>query len=201
MNSWAEYPLNESMPWWSLAELPRSVARAEFEQSMRQKPDRIAILHTLLANSGIEFDGSDKSVQSLNDWFIETMVPVADSNHLDRRSQSVCEDVALLLGDLMIDRHPELRWDFFVWGKKNVSYQSHVIMGFSLEDPKWHSNLGLSRIVYGYGIQVLDSRRGLPVDVRLPEDHPLFGVQIPVDPLNYSEFLSLLDKVARRCLS
>ncbi len=199
MTGWAEYPLNESMPWWALSELPRSVARAEFDRTMREKDERVAIFRDLLAESGIEFDGSDGSVQSLNDWFVETMTPAADRNDPDRRSQSVCEDVTLLLGDVMIDRHPELRWEFFTWGKKNVSYQSHVIMGFSLEDPKWHSNLGLSRIIYGYGAHVLGTRRGLPVDVRVPEGHPLHGVQISLPPLDRSEFLSLLAAVARRC--
>jgi hypothetical protein len=35
---------------------------------------------------------------------------------------SVVHDVALFLGDLMIARCPELRWEFFTGGKKNVAY-------------------------------------------------------------------------------
>jgi hypothetical protein len=37
----------------------------------------------------------------------------------------------------MIDHHANLHWEFFTWGKANVAFQRHVIMGFSTEDPKF----------------------------------------------------------------
>lgn len=49
----------------------------------------------------------------------------------------------------MVLRHPELHRDFFIWGKRNVSFQSPEIMGFPLEDPRWRSNLALNRLTYG----------------------------------------------------
>ncbi|MFK0239387.1 hypothetical protein ACIQTX_00895 [Microbacterium sp. NPDC090281] len=203
VNAWETYTLNEAMPWWVLQDLPRREARAEFELTMQRKSGRIEILKKALAESGLVFDGRDASIQSVNDWFVEVMMPLPDAgnNAPDSRSRSICEDTALLLGDLMIERHPELRWDFFIWGKRNVAYHSHVIMGFSTEDPKWHSNLDLSRIIYGYGVQVLNARRGLPVDIEVPQGHPLEGVRMPPLPVDTSEFLTLLGKVARRCQS
>jgi hypothetical protein len=49
--------------------------------------------------------------------------------------RSLTNDVALFLGDEMIARNPGLRWEFFTWGKRDLSYQRHVIMGFPDEQP------------------------------------------------------------------
>lgn len=61
-------------------------------------------------------------------------------------------DVALFLGDLMITRCPQLRWEFFTWGKKDVSYQRHVIMGFSSKNPKVNLDIDAAVAVYGHRI-------------------------------------------------
>jgi hypothetical protein len=49
---------------------------------------------------------------------------------------SIAGDIGLFLGDLMIERHPILHWEFFTWGKSSIAYQQPVIMGFGTEDPK-----------------------------------------------------------------
>ncbi len=52
---------------------------------------------------------------------------------------------------------PGLRWEFFTWGKKDVSYQRHVIMGFSrVPSPKY--NLDLEAAVAAYGHRIIASR-------------------------------------------
>jgi hypothetical protein len=50
----------------------------------------------------------------------------------------------------MIKRSPALRWEFFTWGKKNLSYQRPVIMGFSnVKEPKYNIDPGWLLVVYG----------------------------------------------------
>ena len=114
MTGWAEYPLNESMPWWALSELPRSVARAEFDRTMREKDERVAIIRDLLAESGIEFDGSDGSVQSLNDWFVETMTPAADPRQESGHHRCITRSERRLRTRDPPDRHDAARaWHRF----------------------------------------------------------------------------------------
>lgn len=199
VSPWPGYTLNESVPWWKRWDLPRRDARSEFNRSMQAKEHRIELLTRQLRKDGIDFDGSDDAVQEANDWFVKVMAPIPGSQVLDELSLSITEDMALLLGDVMIDRHPELRWDFFIWGKTNINYQSHVIMGFSAEDPKWHGNLGLARIVHGYGTQIVTNRSGEPAYVDVPQGHVLHGVLDSVAPTDPSRFLFLLSAVDDRC--
>lgn len=201
MNTWGCYSPNDVMPYWVSSEMPRREARAQFNRTMATRAERIATLAALLRGFGLGLSDSDDAVQKLNEWFVDVMTPLPDRSLPDRRSASVCEDVALFLGDVMISRHPELRWEFFIWGKKNIAYRCHVIMGFPHENPKLHANLDLPGIIHGYGVQVLEHRFGGPRFLELPEDHPLNGL-----PLDFMEseperdrFLTLLGMVARRC--
>lgn len=195
---WASYSLNEQDPYWILQELPRRDARAQFERTMASKSARIVALRNLLEPIGISLDGSDQELQRLNDWFVEAISPLPGTDTPDGVSLSVCEDVALYLGDLMIYRHPELYWEFFTWGKNNGSYQCHVIMGFPFDRPALHTNLDLAGIVHGYGVQVLKARNGSPTILALPEGHPLNQFRLDPVPLKTQKFVELLDKVSRR---
>jgi hypothetical protein len=115
-------------------ELPRAEARREFDALMKAMPGRIEMLRGLLAANGVALARTDAGIQDLNDWF-----------------------VALFLGDTLIGRCPGLRWEFFTWGKKDVAYQHHVIMGFSqVPNPKY--NLDFERAVATYGHRIVASR-------------------------------------------
>ncbi len=77
----------------------------------------------------------------------------------------------------MIERHPNLRWEFFTWGAKNVAYQRHVIMGFGSEDPKFHTNIDIDRNVATYGHRVVAKRGSVPTSGTTT----VCGAQIDVD--------------------
>lgn len=146
-----------------LAELPRSEARQAFRRCMETKPARLEMLRDLLKANGIELENSDAAVQELNNWFVaELEADPERPGMLLPVWYSVVHDIALFLGDLLIERHPNLRWDFFTWGKKNVSYQTHAIMGFSTADPKLHANIDPDRIVSQYAHQIVESRGSFP---------------------------------------
>lgn len=120
------------------------------------------MLRRLLAANGVELETSDDAIQRLNDWFRANVEP--DPDHPGRLLPdwySVVNNVALFLGDVMIERCPGLRWEFYVWGKKNVSYQRHAIMGFSqIPDTKY--SIDIDRRVAAYGHQIVASRGSVP---------------------------------------
>lgn len=160
--------------------LPRAEARRVFKHCMETKSARLEILSRLLKANGVELANADSSVQDLNDWFFANVE--ADPEQPGRLLPiwySVCHDVALFLGELMIERHPNLHWEFFTWGKTNVAFQRHVIMGMSTEDPKFHTNIDIDRMVATYAHQIIESRGSIPsygtVEVR--------GATIDVDAI------------------
>lgn len=143
--------------------LPRAEARRVFKQCMESKPTRLEMLSRLLNANGIQLSSADSSIQDLNEWFVANVK--ADPEQPGRLLTiwySVCHDVALFLGDVMIERHPNLRWEFFTWGKTNVAFQRHVIMGFSTEDSKFHTNIDVDRSVSTYAHQIVESRGSVP---------------------------------------
>ena len=143
--------------------LPRAAARLAFKRCMETKPARLEMLSRLLKANGVEPGNSDAVVQDLNDWFFAHVE--ADPEHpgwLLPDWYSVVHDVALFLGDLMIERHLNLRWEFFTWGKTNVAFQRHVIMGFSTEDPKFHTNINIDRMVATYAHEIIEHGGSIP---------------------------------------
>lgn len=134
-----------------LNELSRGDARAAFERLMAAKADRINVLGHLLEGNEVVLADSDRGLQDLNDWFRTSVEADASSpGRLQPRWYSVVNDVALFIGDAMISRCPSLRWSFYDAGAKDVSFQRHVIMGFtSVPNPKY--NIDVDRLVATYG--------------------------------------------------
>jgi hypothetical protein len=121
---------------------------------MSEKAQRITELRKLLHLNGIELSGTDEGIQVLNDWFREHVEPSEDQpNRLRNLWYAVVNDLSLFLGDVIIERAPGLRWEFFTGGKKDASYQRHVIMGFSrVSDPKYYIDIDWALAVYGHRI-------------------------------------------------
>lgn len=132
-------------------ELPRRLARAVFDKVMEEKDERIEGLRRLLAANGETLADDDAGIQQLNDWLAKHVEPHPQQpGRLLPLWYAVCFDIGLFLGEVMIRRCPNLRWDLFIWGKRNVDYHRHVIMGFSkVSNPKY--NIGLELPVSGVG--------------------------------------------------
>lgn len=160
------------------SQLPRAEARRVFEQCMNAKAERVGMLGRLLEANGVQLSAADASVQDLNDWFFDNVEAAPEApGRLLLPWYSVVNDIALFLGDVMIQRHPTLRWEFFTWGKSNVAFQRHVIMGFSTEDERFHTNIDVETRVAAYAHAIVQSRGSTPtygtVEVR--------GTRIDVD--------------------
>jgi Family of unknown function (DUF6278) len=134
-----------------LHELPRTKARAVYEQMMATKGERIETLKQLLAANGIELDDSDESVQALNDWFRRELEPSPNDPGEPRPLWfGVAHDIGMYLGDLIIERAPGLEWRFFDKDKKEMSYQHPVLMGFDVPNPNYNADIPWVVNIYGY---------------------------------------------------
>lgn len=147
--NWDDYKIYDPGVRGPLHELSRKDARGAFDRLMKQKAARIEMLERLAANNGVELDGSDVSLQDLNDWLRdEVETDPSQPGRLKPTWYSVVNDIALYLGDLMIGRCPSLCWAFYTGGVKDVSYQRHVLMGFKTGNPKY--NVDVDRLLATY---------------------------------------------------
>jgi len=143
---------------------------------MAEKQARIEMLRQLLKANGVDLSDTDDGILRLNEWFLANVEPDPEQpGRLLPEWYSVVNDVALFLGEVIIERCPGLRWEFFIGGKKDAAYQHHVIMGFSrAPNPKF--NVDIDRNVATYGHRIVPSRgsiatygkqtvRGVEIDV------------------------------------
>ena len=152
--NWDSYEIYDLGFVGSFQDLPRAEARAAFKRIMAAKDQRIEMLRSLLKSNGVELAPGADAIQNLNDWFRHNVEhDPARADGLLPEWYSVSFDIALFLGEVLIDRHPNLHWEFFTWGKKNVSYQRPVIMGFrSVPNPKYNIDFWRQAVVYGQSI-------------------------------------------------
>jgi hypothetical protein len=152
---WGDYESFDPGVSVPLHELPKREAKAAFDRLMAAKDARIDALRGLLKRNGIELGTSDDALQDLNDWFRSEVE--ADPNNAGRLRPiwySVVNDIALFLGDLIIERAPNIRWTFFDKGTKDVSFQRHVLTGFAkVKNPKY--NVDIDRLVATYGHRII----------------------------------------------
>ncbi|WP_148281461.1 hypothetical protein [Tsukamurella sp. 1534] len=115
----------------------RDGARAQYENWLAQKPQRKQQFRKLLELNGIPTGTDDASIQAVNDWFIANVEghnpPIPEApGMLSSRWYSVVIDIAIYLGDIIIDRYPNLYWQFFTPDDENYfGYQKPVIRGFT----------------------------------------------------------------------
>jgi hypothetical protein len=176
---WNGYEIYDPGVVGALNMLPRAEARKAFERLMRAKSARVEILRRVLRANGVDLGSSEVALQDLNDWFYDNVEP--DPENLGRLRPewySISSDIGLFLGDVLVGRCPGLRWDFFTWGRKDVSFQRHVIMGFSqVPNPKYNVDFGSAVATYGHRIV---AKRGSVSDYGTVT---VRGAQIDVDVL------------------
>ena len=158
LDPWTTYQLFEIPPHWERADLGVREARRVFDLVMGQRESRVDELKRLLRAFGIDLDGTDDSVRELEAWFHESVFGLLGKSGIpDGRTLSLCEDVALYLGDLMIARHSNLQWSLYRTEAGNPDRHSHVISGFT-DEPVWRK-MAISRNVYNHAVGVLEARQ------------------------------------------
>ena len=155
---WDEYVVYDPGVSAPLTTVPRAEARAAFDRLMAARPARVEMLRRLLKVNGVDLGTSDSEIQDLENWFRNhVQQDPAQPGRLLPEWYSVVNDVALFLGELMIQRRPTLRWTLFTAGKKNMSYQRHVRTGFD-EVPNPRYNIDIDRLVATYAHQIIDGQ-------------------------------------------
>jgi hypothetical protein len=156
--NWDDYDIYHPGVFGPRHMLPRAEARRAFDQLMSHKAARIEMLGRLLAANGVELSRTDDGIQALNDWFLANVeADPANPGRLLPNWYSVVNDVALFLGEELVERYPGLHWEFFTWGKTDISYHRPVVMGFDrLPNPKY--NVDVDRVVNSYAYRIIVSR-------------------------------------------
>jgi hypothetical protein len=150
---WTGYDVFDPEVDGPLQKASRAQARRHFDRLMAEKPERKAQLAALMQrNSGPALGDDDAAIAALEHWFREQVeADPAQPHRLVPEWYSVVTDMGLHLGDVAIARSPNLRWELYVWGARNVNYQRPVLMGFETPDPKY--NVDLAAGLAGLGLR------------------------------------------------
>lgn len=146
---------------WGPSTLPRAQAKREFEKKLSERPGRHEMLRRLLwTNGGLELARSDGGILTLNDWFVGNVEADPDkSGSLLTLWYSVINDIALFLGDTLIERCPQLSWQLY--SGQGVSHHKPVIMGFT-RVPNRKYNIDMEGRVAGYAHSVIEHQGSVP---------------------------------------
>lgn len=136
-------------------DLSRRDARNQYNDVMERREERIEQLAGLVGRNGVTFGRTDEALLALGEWYVTSVTPdQSDRSRLSPVWFAVSFDIALLLGEIMIQRVAGLRWEFYVWGKTDMAYQRHVIMGFHTPDPRM--NIDPQRVISVIGHRAMN---------------------------------------------
>jgi hypothetical protein len=126
-------------------------AKSEYEHLMSIKNERKSILQEFLSTNGVSLACDDTALGEIESWFVSSVESdTHDTERLRPLWYSVVRDLALFLGDCMIERHGHLHWAYYKWGKKSRSFQRPVIMGFkNVQYGKYHMDIDDMLAIYG----------------------------------------------------
>jgi hypothetical protein len=131
---WGGYQASESVDYFSL---DKRSARTAFNELLEVKADRIAQLRRLVALNGFELGDDVAAVDVLESWLWGNAELERGKFELTNRWRSVCHDVGLFLGDVLILRHPTLAWSFLDLSEKFEDRFAPAVVGFGVKN-KWY---------------------------------------------------------------
>ncbi len=120
-----------------LHEVSRREAQAAFAYLMESREERLAELQKLAEANDVDHH----DLQQLNDWFVRSVEANEEQpNRLSNRWYSVVNDLALHIGErLGRDSDGAIHWHLLTRRKADLSYQRHVLVGFSgVTNPEFH---------------------------------------------------------------
>jgi hypothetical protein len=178
---WSGYAPYVPPHWGPVRDMTRAQARECYEHLMAARAARRRQLEDLLSANDVHLSPSDEGLIALGGWYRAEVEPSPSApRRLADLWYAVTNDVALFLGDVTIERAPMLHWAFFTWGKRDVAYQRHVVMGFP-GDERLRLNWDFDRRVAAYG--VCAATGALPTE----DDEVLTWVQLAVDKAQHDD--------------
>jgi hypothetical protein len=128
---WGDYAPHDAGVAGPLRDAPRAVAEDHLARLLAARPVRRAQLAALIGRHGVALDPA-----AIGAWLVAA-APTAAGD--DARWTGLVADVALWLGDRMIDAAPHLRWALSVSHRKATGYQRPVLVGFrAVADPHYY---------------------------------------------------------------
>lgn len=134
--------------------LNRREAKISYEHFLSERSNRVEQLEGLLTQNGLSLPADEASLQVANEWF-DANVERSEKNaeKIGNLWYSVIYDFSVFIGEMIIARHPGLHWALFLWGKKDLSYQSPVIMGFdNLANSRVNMNLAAALVTHAHRV-------------------------------------------------
>lgn len=133
-------------------ELSAAEARAHYQLVMDSKEQRIGELRRLSADIGVTLDGTDASLQRLNDWFVANVERDPDRpNQARGRWLSIAHDLSIYIAELIREKHPHIDWRLEK-SKRDLSYQRPVLVGFRGADSTYAMDLYFALTQYAGGL-------------------------------------------------
>lgn len=129
----------------------RKEAQKHFELYVSSIDDRLGQLMKLIDK--VELDYSDGSVKLLEDWFVANCkIDIKSAENLDLLTYSICNDVSLYLGDLLIKKNPKIHWGLNTLKPTDVSYHRPVLIGFNKKIKDYYIDLDLILCQYAFRV-------------------------------------------------
>jgi hypothetical protein len=118
----------------------REAMQATYDRLMSSRVYRLEQLSQLVEQDGIDLDYSETSLQQLCDWFYEfaKQEPSIGDGPLSPNLESICLDIGLYLGDMLIRISDRIKWVFWDRNPKDGGFQQPVITGFNVENKDYY---------------------------------------------------------------
>ena len=113
---------------------------------MAARPRRIVYLTAWLATQDVVLGDTPEQLDVLEQWLLSHSIGVPDdrvSLRPDRMWTSVCQDIGLYLGDLLIARHTFLHWAFLDLSPKYDERFAPAVVGFPVTNKMYGPELPL----------------------------------------------------------
>ena len=152
---WTAYEPFDPGIWGPLHEQSAADAKGAFDRLMAAKEERKLALSHLLKANGIELAPTDEAIQRVNDWFRREVEPdPRDPTRLRPLWYAVVNDLALYLGDVIVSRNPGVAWIIVTRPEDDVSFQRHVLTGFTkVPNPRY--KIDIDMLIGTYGQRVI----------------------------------------------
>ena len=108
----------------------------------------------MLAENNIRLSASNESLRQISIWFNSIVRKHTSNDDPDSFTFSICNDLAMFLGQETISRYPFIEWKLNTVSIKDVSYHRPVLMGFKVKNKKF--NIDFDLLICQYAYQVID---------------------------------------------
>jgi hypothetical protein len=121
-----------------LHELSRVEANSAYRWFISQKDKRKTMLMDHAKRNGFPIEGDAKElIENLHEFFVTEVKKEKKGHPPSSYIFSLCNDIGMLISDLLIEKAPQLSWTMHTAGKTDLSFQRPVIIGFNVKNKNY----------------------------------------------------------------